>query len=471
MRSLRFLPIRLIAFLFAMMLGGNLFAEADTNRHVILITIDGLGADYLTDPQASLPTLRRLAREGASAEALRVSNPSVTWPNHTTLVTGVHPEKHGVLFNGRLLRSTSGQSVTLDGERDKTDLVAVPTVYDVLHAAGYRTANINWPCTRAAETLDDNFPDVPNPLKHTTTRLRLEMIQQGILRDGEELTFRRQSAAARDQVWTDAAVHLIQARRPNFLLFHLLTTDGLQHLHGPRAAAAYTAIALADAHLAAILRAVTAAGLRERTTLIVVSDHGFERPTKLISPNVLFRKANLARPAPRRRAQSFSEGGTAFVYLNAPETAKEDRAQVIELLRVHEGIADIITPDRYPALHLPHPEKNPQMGDLVLVAKEGYAFSNEAFEEESITEIKFPAGSHGYLASNPKMNGVFVAWGRGIKPGTQLGIVDNIDVAPTIAALFGEKLPMADGKVLREILVNPSENQNGQRFGETQKAP
>jgi predicted AlkP superfamily pyrophosphatase or phosphodiesterase len=153
-----------------------------------------------------------------------------------------------------------------------------------------------------------------------------------------------------------------------------------------------------------------------------------------------------------------SEGGTAFVYLTAPATREEDRAKVIELLREQEGIAEILKPDRFAALHLPDPARNPQMGDLILVAKEGYAFSNESYEDDSVTELTFPVGSHGYLASNPKMNGVFVAWGRGIKPGVKLGMVDNIDIAPTIAELLGQQFPEADGKILREILKDAAQH-------------
>ena len=61
-------------------------AHANTNHHVILITIDGGAAFYLQDPQAPLPTLRKLAAQGVMAEGMRVANPSITWPNHTTLV-------------------------------------------------------------------------------------------------------------------------------------------------------------------------------------------------------------------------------------------------------------------------------------------------------------------------------------------------------------------------------------------------
>jgi predicted AlkP superfamily pyrophosphatase or phosphodiesterase len=451
---------RKTAFVVALVLGlciaPALPGVGSTNHHVILITIDGLGAFYLSDPQAPIPTLRKLAAEGASAEALRVSNPSVTWPNHTTLVTGVHPEKHSVLFNGVLVRPGPGEPVKIDGERDKADLVAVPTLYDLLHRAGYRTAEINWPCTRGAKTLDDSFPDVPDQIRYITPRLRAQLIGAGILDDAETASFRVKSAASRDQIWSAAAVHVIRTRRPNFLLFHLLITDTIQHLHGPQSPAAYTAVALADAHLADVWRAVETAGLRERTTIFVTSDHGFARPSKLVNPNVLFRKAGLQRPSPRMRAQAISEGGTAFVYLTAPATREEDRAKVIELLREHEGIAGILSPAKFAALHLPDPTRNPQMADLVLVAKEGYAFSNESFEDDAVTKLTIAAGSHGYLSTNPKMNGVFVAWGRGIKPGVKLGVVDNIDVAPTIAELLGEQFPGADGKILREILMDPA---------------
>ena len=232
---------RLVPLIFAFWLSAPVLPAASTNHHVILITIDGLAAYYLSDPQAPLPTLRKLAREGAVAEGLRVSNPSVTWPNHTTLVTGVHPDKHSVLFNGVLIRPGPGESVRIEGDRDQADLVAVPTLYDHLHRAGYRTAGINWPCTRGAKTLDDNFPDVPDQISYITRRLRAQLIGLGILDDAENASFRAKSAASRDQIWTAAAVHLIRTRRPNLLLLHLLITDTLQHLHGPQSPAAYTA--------------------------------------------------------------------------------------------------------------------------------------------------------------------------------------------------------------------------------------
>ena len=439
-----------------------LIAGAATNRHVILITIDGAAAYYLSDSNAPLPTLRRLASEGAVAEGMRVSNPAITWPNHTTLVTGVHPEKHSVLFNGVLERSGPGRPVRVNGARDKADLVAVPTLYDHLHRAGYRTADINWPCTRGATTLDDSFPDVPDQISHMTPRLRDELIGLRLLEGTNDVHFRYRSAGAKDQIWTSAAAHVIKTRRPNLTLIHMLVCDSTQHKYGPQSPAAYTALALADSQLGEILRAVDAAGIREQTTLLVTADHGFETALKIINPNVVFRKAGLLEvgSAPgivHARAQIVSEGGIAMVYFTDPATSSDDLAKVKDLMLRHEGIGEIITAAQFPSLRMPVPRRNRQMADFILVAKPGYAFNNEARGEESITQVTLAAGNqghHGFLSTLPKMNAVFIAWGRGIRRGARLGLIDNVDVAPTIAGLLGETFPGADGRVLTEILVS-----------------
>lgn len=439
-----------------------LASAASTNHHVILITIDGLAAYNLTDPKAPLPTLRKLAAEGTVAEGMRVSNPAITWPNHTTLVTGMRPAKHSVLFNGVLSRPGAGMAVRVDGVKDKSDLVAVPTLYDHLHRAGYRTADINWPCTRGATTLDDSFPDVPDQIIHMTPRLRDELTASRHLDGTNDTPFKNLSAPAKDQIWTAAATHVIRQRKPNFMLIHLLITDSTQHKYGPQSPAAYTAIALADAELAEILRAVDAAGIRERTTIFVTADHGFETALKIVNPNVAFRKAGLLETTPtpnllRARAQIVSEGGIAMVYFTNPETLAADRAKVIELMKTQEGIADILAPDQFAALGMPDPAKNRQMAELILVAEEGYAFNNEARGEDVVTEVTIAAGNqghHGFLSSNPKMNATFVASGRGIKRGAKVGMINNVDVAPTMAKLLDQPLPGADGRVLTEILTS-----------------
>src|SRR5688572_2806221 len=118
------------------------------DQHVVIVTIDGFPAYLMNDKNAPIPTLRKLAAEGVLGEGMRPVNPSVTWPNHTSLISGVKPEKHSCFFNGVLVRGAPGMPVAVDPKRDAADLIAVQTLPDVLHAAGLRSAAINWPCTR-----------------------------------------------------------------------------------------------------------------------------------------------------------------------------------------------------------------------------------------------------------------------------------------------------------------------------------
>lgn len=121
-----------------------------------------------------------------------------------------------------------------------------------------------------------------------------------------------------------------------------------------------------------------------------------------------------------------------------------------------QGIDRVLGPSEFAALRLPGPEGSAQAGDLLLIAQAGYTFSNESFDDNPLIDLPISLGSHGYLASEPEMNGVLVAWGRGIKPGANLRQANNVDVAPTIAALFGLTMTNVEGRVLREFLAEPA---------------
>jgi predicted AlkP superfamily pyrophosphatase or phosphodiesterase len=435
------------------------FCQAAEDRYVVLITIDGFPARMFWDAKTPIPRIRQLASEGVAAEGLRAANPTLTWPNHTTLVTCARADRHSVLYNGILLREAPGLPVKVDPKRDKAELVAVPTLYDGFHKAGLRTAAINWPCTRNSTSLDDNFPDVPDSLLHSTPRLRQELVARHVLDDETDASFRALTGPGRDEVWTKAACHLIRTRRPHLLLFHLLNTDGIHHRYGAESPASYTALALADFYVAQLLETLETTGIRTNTTVFLVADHGFASATNVLQPNVLFREAGLLQigatnQITKARAQVVPEGGTGMIYLTDPQTREADRKKVIELLRGKEGVAELIEPGQYAALGLPSPEKNSAMADLVLVARDGYAVSGAAAGNDFVLPVtgSMSQGYHGYLASNPKMNALFIASGRGLKRGVKIGLVDNINIAPTIAHLLGLRFPDAEGKVMSQIL-------------------
>jgi predicted AlkP superfamily pyrophosphatase or phosphodiesterase len=424
-------------------------------RHVVLILIDGLPAYLLGDPQASMPVIRGLAKEGVAAErGMTVSDPSITWPNQTSLVTGCHADRHGVLFNGGLERRGPGEIVKYFDSPTQQELVRVPLLFDVLKQAGQNSAAINWPCTRGSTSIDDNFLDVPGALAYTTQRLKDELSRKGLLE-----RFEGGNDVVQDEIWTEAACEVIRGRMPRFLALHLNNVDAAHHCYGPGSSAGYAAVALNDANVGRIIKALDDAGVRNRTSLFIVADHGFVATPKLLRPNASLRREGLLAVDGGRivsgRVLAIPEGGSAMVYLTDPTTARLDRETVIRFFRKAEGIASIVEPKDYARYHLPQPGDNQAMGDLVLAAKEGYAFNLEAIGDDFVILNPNPsAGSHGFLSSEPKMNAIFVAAGAGLKPRTTLPIVDNIDVAPTIARLLGISLKHASGRVLEEILLD-----------------
>ncbi len=439
----------------------SLAQSVDAQRHVVVISIDGFAARLVDDPKVPLPTIRQLAREGCLIEGgMTVSDPSVTWPNHTTLVTGMKPGRHGVLANGVLVRGGIGVPVKIDPYRDQSDLVKVPTVADVAHAAGLRTAEVNWPCTRNSKSFDDQFPDVPNALDYTTPRLRTELIEKGFLRDETHASFRNSSVVGLDYVWTEAACHLIRERKPHLTLVHLLNNDATHHRRGAQSQDGYTANAYADMCVSRIIDAIDDAGIRERTTIILVADHGFTLTPKAIRPNVLLRNEGLLTVEAGKLTQAevhvVPEGGVGFLYCTNPAKAAEDAAKVRKMFLGQEGVADVLLPDRFQEVGFPHPREYNQVPDAILVAKDGYAVSGAVTGETLVAtylEARTSLGSHGFLAKLQKMNAMCILSGAGIQSGIKLQGADNTSIAPTIAKLLGLKYPHADGKPLTDALL------------------
>jgi predicted AlkP superfamily pyrophosphatase or phosphodiesterase len=422
------------------------------DRTVVLISIDGFAAWLWKDPTLPVPTLRRLAAEGATAEAMTVSNPSITWINHTTLVTGVTPRKHGVLFNGLLVRQPPPLPPIIEQWRDKADLVRVPTLYDVAHQSGLTTAQVDWVAVLNAGTIHWEMLEQPK-----LGAIEREMIAKGLLTAQDVATFTKgKNIAWRDMMWTRAATHIIREHRPNLLLFHLLTTDSINHANGPGSQASYAAFAYADRLVGDVLEALKEAGLQDKATVVITTDHGFKKVAKLVYPNVILRQAGLVQVDKEAvsacDAYVMTQGGLAFVYVTDAARKAELLPQLRELFAKAEGVARVMEGTDGPTLGMPLPSENPGMGDLVLFAQEGYAFQAKFDAPEPVVVSTSYLGSHGYPANDPQLEGTFIAWGYGIQPGARLGRMANLDVAPTLAELLGVKLPEIEGRVLREIL-------------------
>lgn len=427
--------------------------------HVVIISLDGVPARMVADPTVDVATLRRLSAQGVMATGMRPTNPSTTWSNHTSLVTGVNAARHGVLYNGVLRRDR--WPPRLDPDVDRQDLVAdaVVTVYDQVHAAGHRTAAINWPATGGSTTLDDNFPDRGHGVRAMTPALRTEM--QDLLQDETGVHFDTLTAATRDHIWLETACRVFERRRPTLMLVHLLNTDGTNHRYGVGSYASQNALALADRCIETLLAAIDRTGERDQTTIFIVSDHGFRTPPQAAAPNVTLAEHGWLRASSLgavidARAYVVSNGGSGVVYFrDAVDEAKA--GDVASWLAAQPGVTRVLAGDQLAAAGWPTPARNAAMGPLVVIAAPEFALVPRASGPSAgaVPESE-RHGYHGFSADDPDMQALFIAAGRGIKPGVPLGVIENRDLAPTVAALLDVPLPGVESRVLREILTAPT---------------
>ena len=422
---------------------------------VVLITIDGFPARALKDPRLPMPTLRKLQQEGAYAQAMQPINPSVTWPNHTTLITGVTAAEHHVMANGLITFPADGNAPEVKPWTPRTELVHARTLYDALAEKGMSTGQVDWVAIYDAKAVQWAFAEEPDP----DSVVSRDLIAQGLVTREQLAGFgswrsEESSPAWRDQIWTDAAIDILTRHTPNLLLFHLLQTDSLQHGYGALSPPAYAAFADADANIARLVDAARKAGLLDRITFIIASDHGFTNYTHVIHPNVaLVRQGLLRREKGGYRGDVWivPEGGEASLYIR--DDAK--RAALTPKLKADfeklPGVAAVYSGDEAKRLGLPLPSSTSQAPDLYLVPKAGYAFM-EGTEEPLITDVAPARGGHGYLNTDADMQALFMASGAHIRRGVELGAISNLRVAPTIAKLLDVSLPAATQAPLIEIV-------------------
>lgn len=436
-------------------------AEPQRDRCVILVTLDGVANFYLDDPKAEMPVLRKLASEGARAEEGMISAfPTVTWPTHTALVTGATASRHGVVGNNYFDRN-SGKSVPLYLDRvlNKDEAVQAPTLYDAAHAAGLKTAAVCWPATREAKTLDWTVPDMVDVdawANYGTQSWLDELRQAGIpIEKQYAWSLLPEGGIPRDWLYIRMVRHLIERHSPNLILLHLVEADHVQHIYGPRSAESYWIASFADHRIGELVDAIEATPMAGKTTIFVLSDHGYFSAHYEIRPNLALRKLGLIQgsgESEKRAAYCTAEGGACGVYIADQGRRDEIRQLLCSQLGSILGIQKVFAPDEFAQLGQPAPHENPRAADLWLVAKKGFAFSDDSEGDLLTIDKKKISGTHGYLPDQLDMLSLCVVSGPGVKPGTKLGKIRAIDIAPTVARILGIDLPTAEGKPLGMLL-------------------
>jgi predicted AlkP superfamily pyrophosphatase or phosphodiesterase len=418
---------------------------------VIVISLDGLPARALQDPRLPMPALRSLAASGAVADAMQPINPTVTWPNHTSLITGVDASRHFVMANGLITFPLNGREPVVEPWVDKEKLVHARTLYESAKEQGLTTAQVDWVAIYGAKGVDWAFGEEPDP----DSTIARELVAGNIATREQIAAFTNGSSPAwRDQIWTDAAIDILRNHTPNLLLLHLLETDTIQHGSAPFSNPAYAAYAYADYCVKRVVDTAKEIGILDRTTFFVVADHGFASYTRVIEPNAALVQQGLLQKRDGRvvgKVWVNSEGGSAELYIRN----ENERAKLIPRLKTYfsamPGVSHVYTNAEAKELGLPAEASTDQAPQLFLTAAPGYAFDDDA--DGPVTHVLHePRGAHGYLNTMPEMQALFVASGAAIRPGLHLNAVSNLQVAPTIAAILGIQLPDAKQPALKEIL-------------------
>jgi predicted AlkP superfamily pyrophosphatase or phosphodiesterase len=422
------------------------------NRRTIVISIDGFAAFYWDDPQARLPTLRRLAERGARAAGMETVFPSTTWPTHVSMVTGVSPCVHGVVANHILNRQTGAtEDLTGDPIYDAPALLRAPTVYDWAHRAGHRTAAIDWPATRNATTLDFNLPFFKDQRVFETQTAKAvwdELTALGfpMHRQGEWALLPKR--LHKDEMVGRVAAHVARRHEPALLLLHFLCVDSLQHLHGPRSPEAYWALEYVDGLIGRFLATLGDPGL-DRTSVFVVSDHGFLPSSREIRPNVRLRKLHAQREA----RFVMNHGAGALYRLDADPAAL---AQLAREIAAMEGVSGTWPAAEYGSLGLPSPAAHHLVADVMFEAAPGYSFGDGAGGDGADGDAEHGApkylGTHGQRPLYADNAAFFLAVGAGVRRGVALGPIRSRDVAPTVAATLGLRMEAVEGATLDRAL-------------------
>ncbi len=429
-------------------------AQASSTPHpIVLVSIDGLKPEYVLDADRHglrIPNLRALVARGAHASGVVGVVPTVTYPSHTTLVTGTAPARHGIITNTTFDPFNRNQGGWYWYASD----IRVPTLWDVVMDAGRTTGNVHWPVTVGAR-ITWNLPQYWRTGEPDDRKLVRALSTPGLYdamerEVGVPYADGIDESIEGDELRARFAARMVESRRPSLMLAYFTALDHEQHRSGPFSAASLATLERIDA----LVGAMTAAAARAYggdAIIAIVSDHGFQRTNRSLNLIFALRSAGLVEfPAGADdkpsawRATIWPGGGSAAIVLkDSTDTATRDRvAQLLRSLAADSsnGIERVID-----GAELRRRGGFPGAAFLVNL-RDGYTFGYNS-RGPLVAEVSV-GGMHGYLPDSPAMRASFIVAGPGIPAGRDLGVIDQRAIAPTLANLLGVRLPAAEANAV-----------------------
>ena len=431
-------------------------AQSGQSERVIMICVDGMVPDYYTAPEKlglQVPNLTMMKNGGAYADGVESVYPTVTFPAHTTLVTGVRPAVHGIVQNRIFEAPTELQTrAWYWNARDlKTE-----TLWTVAKKAGLVTAAAHWPVTIGAD-ITYNVAEIYDYKESPATWKEMEKnATPGLLESA--LGSDKGAGLPTDEKLTRISEYVIRSYKPNLMLIHLIELDGVHHRNGPRTKEAIDQAQREDAYIGRIVEATKKAGTFDGTTFFIVSDHGFASISKGFAANVVLAKEGLITVDPSGKAVAWKAaawpaGGSAAIMVKDPND-KETEKKVTEIFSKIAKEAGSPIKQVLRRSDLKKLGAIPQ-ATLMLEAAPGFTFNEFHTGEVVRPSGETYKGTHGYLPTNNEMRASLIIYGLRAKKGGHASLTRMIDTAPTIAELLKLKLPQAEGKPLKELVTLP----------------
>ena len=369
----------------------------------ILISLDGFRPDYLD--RGDTPALSALAADGARG-AMRPSFPSLTYPNHYTLVTGKRPDHNGMVNNTLEDADIPGVSFGMSNHEAVGDgrwWSQAKPIWVSAEQQGVRAGTLFWPGSEAEI-------DGVRPSRWQVFDMKL---------------------SSNDRV--DTLLSWIDAKAPvlGFATLYFDRTDTEGHHYGPDSPEVNAAAAEVDAAISRLVAGLKARRLYETTNIVVVADHG-------MAPQPLSGLVDVATLADPAKVKFVSTGSIVAV---RPLPGFEGEVTAT-MLKAHPHLTcweKAKIPARYGY------GTNPRVPPIVCLAERGWYFVTAGAIKKRLEEHPRDGGAHGYDPYDPTMRAVFVAHGPAFKPGVVLPVFDNVDVYPLLTRLIGVKGDKGDG--------------------------
>jgi len=418
--------------------------------HVILISIDGFRPEFYQQQTSPAPMLQQMAKEGVQADGARGIFPSVTYPSHTTLITGAFPSAHGIFYNTPFMFEGQNGDWYWDYSSITTE-----TLWSAARKSGKVTASIGWPVSVNAP-IDYNLPEIWDSSTEWIAAVRRHATPQGFLEEIEENATGKLSGdmfsgahIMREDRVAAMASYIIQEYKPNLLTVHLVATDHFQHRYGREHLVVTRAIAAVDRAVSRMMEAAELAGILDRTAFVISGDHGMTNISARVSPNVWLVEAGLMEDRADRgnwRATFFASGGSAFLYLRDPNdmaTANQVRNILNDQPPSVKKLFTIIEREELDAIGaLP--------GAPFALTASPIAGMTNATSGDAVGSAS--GSTHGHFPDFKQMETGFIAWGSGVNQSVHVSQIGMEDIAPLVAKLLGIPFEAPHGLVVPGFL-------------------